>query len=182
MQTDLVHCGHQLLEPPSPWICWFAGLIRHGGQVLDIASGNGRHALWLAAQGYRVEAVDRDAEALSCLHGIDHISVVAADLESGAWPYAGRKFDGIVVSRYLYRPMLPLLADLLQPQGVLIYETFMVGNERFGKPSNPDYLLRTNELLEVFAPRLKVIAFEQGEVSRPKSAEIQRICAINVAG
>ncbi|HEY3326706.1 MAG TPA: methyltransferase domain-containing protein [Novimethylophilus sp.] len=179
MQNDVVHCGHLSHEPPSPWICRFAALIRNGGQVLDIASGNGRHALWLAAQGYQIEAVDRDEEALSRLHGIDNITAVSADLESGAWPYAGRKFDGVVVSRYLYRPLLPLLADLLHPQGVLIYETFMVGNERFGKPSNPDFLLKTNELLGAFAARLKVVAFEQGEVSKPRPAEIQRICAIN---
>ena len=179
MPHDAVFEGHALHEPPSFWICWFAALIRNGGEVLDLASGKGRHALWLAALGHRVEAVDRDEAALSHLCGIANVAAVTADLESGAWPYAGRKFDGVVVSRYLHRPLLPLLADLLHPQGVLIYETFMVGNERFGKPSNPDFLLRTNELLDVFAPRLKVVAFEQGQVSRPKAAEIQRICAIN---
>lgn len=156
--------------------------MRGGGQVLDVACGSGRHALWLAGQGYRVEAVDKDAAALAALRGIEHITPRVADLEAEAWPYAGRHFDGVIVSRYLHRPLLPLLAELLAPQGVLIYETFMVGHERFGKPHNPDFLLKSNELLEAFAPRLSVVAFEQGEVRVPKPAVMQRICAVNLPG
>lgn len=147
--------------------------------MLDIACGHGRHALWLAQQGYQVEAVDKDEQVLSRLRGIENIAPVCIDLESGAWPYRGREFDGVVVSRYLYRPLLPLLAEVLRPRGVLIYETFMVGNERFGRPTNPDFLLEPNELVNVFASRLKVVAFEQGEVQKPKPAEMQRICAVN---
>jgi len=146
--------------------------------VLDLACGYGRHARWLIKQGYRVEAVDRDEQALAHLQGIPHLNAVAADLENDPWPFYGRRFDGIVVSRYLHRPLLPLLADCLRPQGVLIYETFMAGNERFGKPSNPDFLLKPNELLDVFARQLKIVAFEQGSVLKPKPAEIQRLCAI----
>lgn len=174
-----VPLSHHLIEEPSPWICWFSALIREGGEVLDLACGNGRHALWLAQRGYRVEAVDKDEQILSRLRGLENIVPTCADLESGVWPYHGRKFDGIVVSRYLHRPLLPLLPEMLQPQGVLIYETFMVGNERFGRPSNPDFLLEPNELLNVFAGRLRIVAFEQGEVHHPKPAELQRICAVN---
>ncbi len=146
--------------------------------VLDLACGSGRHALWLAAQGYKVEAVDQDEAALEGLVGQDNIVAYGADLESGVWSPLQQGYDAIVVSRYLHRPLLPLLAELLNPGGVLIYETFMVGNERFGRPRNPDFLLKTNELLDVYAPRLKIVSFEQTEVSRPKPAEIQRICAV----
>jgi len=170
---------HAIDEPPSPWVCWFSALIPKDGEVLDLACGNGRHALWLAKHGYKVEAVDKDDQALARLHGIVNVSPNAVDLESGPWPYRDRKFDGIIVSRYLHRPLLPLLAEGLKPQGVLIYETFMVGNERFGRPSNPDFLLKPNELLDVFSHRLKIVAFEQGSVQKPRPAEIQRLCAIN---
>jgi SAM-dependent methyltransferase len=165
-------------EPPSPWICWFSTLIRDKGVVLDIACGGGRHALWLAQQGFNVEGVDRDKAVLSRLSSHDNIVAYEADIESGSWSPLQQGYDGIVVSRYLHRPLLPLLPDLLNPGGVLIYETFMEGNERFGRPNNPDFLLKTNELLEAYASRLKIVAYEQAEVSRPKPAEIQRICAV----
>jgi SAM-dependent methyltransferase len=165
-------------EEPSLWIRRFASRIAPGGRVLDVACGAGRHALWLARQGYRVEAVDRNATALACLSGIHGIQTTTADLESEPWPYVGQSFDGVVVSRYLHRLLLPLLPEVLAPQGVLIYETFMEGNERFGRPSNPDFLLKHDELLEAFSGRLQVVAFEQGVVNRPRAAVIQRICAV----
>ncbi len=103
---------------------------------------------------------------------------IQADLEDGApWPLPGERFDGVVVTNYLYRPLLPTILDALKPGGVLIYETFMVGNERFGKPSNPAFLLRPGELLEAFAG-LAVMGFEEGELAEPKPAMIQRLCAV----
>ena len=164
--------------PPSPWVRRFAPLIPSGGAVLDLASGSGRHARLLARLGYRVEAVDRNAEALAALAGQAGIGTRVADLEHEPWPYGPACFDGVIVTNYLYRPRFDALLDLLKPAGVLIYETFMVGNEVFGKPSNPDYLLRPGELLDRVAPRLSVIAFEQGRVEHPKPACIQRICAV----
>jgi SAM-dependent methyltransferase len=101
-----------------------------------------------------------------------------ADLEGGPWPFAGAHFDAVIVANYLYRPLFEPLAAALRPEGVLLYETFMVGNERYGRPSNPDFLLRSNELLEAFSPRLQVVAFEQGYVARPKPALVQRLCAV----
>lgn len=163
---------------PSAWIGRHTPLIAPGGHVLDLACGGGRHAVWLAQQGYQVEAVDRDATALSAMTRIPGIHLTAADLESGPWPYVGRRFDSIVVSRYLHRPLLPMLAESLAPGGVLIYETFMVGNEQYGKPSNPDFLLREDELMEAYTPRLTIVAFEQGFVETPKPAMMQRICAL----
>lgn len=168
---------------PSPWVARFAPLITRGGRVLDLASGGGRHARLLAAMGFAVEAVDRDPDAMSALAaGVPAISARVADLEAGPWPYYGQAFDGIVVTNYLFRPLLPLLVRALDVNGVLIYETFMVGNERFGKPSNPAYLLRQGELLDMLRPRLAVVAFEQGEVALPRPAMVQRICATRAGG
>lgn len=168
---------HTSLLEPSPWVARFAPLIPAGSDVLDLACGSGRHARLLAGMGQRVEAVDRDADALAALAGIEGIQTRCADLEGGPWPYYGRGFDAIVVSNYLHRPLLPNLFGCLNEGGLLIYETFMVGNERFGKPSNPAYLLRSGELLDLVRNRLRVLAFEQGEVAEPRSAVIQRIVA-----
>lgn len=163
---------------PSPWVTRFAALIPAGGEVLDLACGSGRHVRWLVSRGYRVEAVDRDAVALELLTGVPHVTPREVDLEEGPWPFDGRHFDGIVVTNYLFRPRLGLLLSALNHGGVLIYETFMEGNERFGKPSNPDFLLRSHELLERVAGACTVLAYEQGEVSEPRPAVIQRICAV----
>jgi len=166
---------------PSPWVRRFATLIPAGGRVLDVACGTGRHACLLAALAYRVEAVDRDAQALAALHGRSGLVVRVADLEGDPWPYARESFDGIVVTNYLYRPRLGALLDTLAPRGVLLYETFMRGNVAFGRPANPDYLLQPGELLECVRGRMTVVAFEQGSVDRPKPACVQRLCAIKAA-
>jgi len=163
----------------SPWVQRFTPLVVPGGRVLDLACGAGRHALLLAAQGYAVEAVDRDAAAIAGIVAREpRIAARVADLEGGPWPYYGVAFDAIVVTNYLFRPLMPQIMNALDLNGVLIYETFMVGNEHFGKPSNPAFLLRQGELLEVLRPRLNVVAFEQGEVERPRPAVVQRICAV----
>lgn len=166
---------------PSPWVRRFAGLMVTGGRVLDVASGAGRHARLLAQLGFRVEAVDRDSLALEQLTGEPAINTRVADLEKDAWPYECASFDGVVVSNYLHRPLFGALVQALRPSGVLIYETFMVGNERFGRPSNPDFLLQPNELFDRLHERLTVVAFEQGVVEAPKSACVQRICALAAA-
>jgi len=165
-------------DPVSPWVERFLPLISPGGATLDLACGRGRHARRMAACGFRVEAVDRDAVALAHLSAAaPGVATRLADLEGGPWPYHGRAFDGIVVTNYLFRPLLPLLINALEVDGVLIYETFMVGNERLGKPSNPAFLLRSGELLEVVRRRLSIVAFEQGEVGSPRPAVVQRLCA-----
>ena len=170
--------GPHELQTPSPWVVRWAGLIRPGGAALDVACGHGRHTRHLAALGVRVTAVDRDAAALAELSGLDGVRTVQADLEGAPWPFAAGAFDGVVVTNYLHRPLFLALAASLAPGGVLIYETFMAGNERYGKPSNPDFLLRPHELAEAWRGRLEVVAFEQGRVERPKPAVIQRICAL----
>ncbi len=175
--------------PASPWVVRFAPLVAPGGTVLDLACGRGRHLRLFRALGHPVVGLDRDLGGIADLAGADGVERVAADLEDdrkagsgrdGAWPFpAARRFAGIVVTNYLHRPLLPAILAALAPGGVLIYETFAVGNARFGRPSSPAFLLRNGELLELARDRLHVVAFEQGEVASPKAAVVQRLCAVN---
>lgn len=169
------------LQTASAWVVRWSGLIPAGGRVLDIACGNGRHARVFAARGHPVEAVDRDPAKLASLAGIPRISARSANLEGGQWPYPGERFAGIVVANYLHRPLFPHLLASLAAGGVLIYETFAVGNERYGRPSNPAHLLTPGELLDVVRGTLRVIAYEDLEVSEPRPAMVQRICAIKAS-
>lgn len=166
------------LQSPSEWVKRWAGFIGAGGEVLDLACGSGRHSRYLASAGFRVCAVDRDAQAVAALSGVAGVSVQVADLERAPWPLEGRRFAGIVVANYLYRPLFPHLLEALAEDGALIYETFALGNERFGKPSNPDFLLRPGELLDLVRGKLRVLAYEDLQVSLPKPAMVQRICAV----
>jgi SAM-dependent methyltransferase len=163
--------GHAPLEQPSAWVERWAPLIPKG-QVLDLACGGGRHARFFAARGCDVLAVDRELQA------IPGVRFLRADLEDGSpWPLPGGQFQGIVVTNYLHRPLFAPIAGALAPGGVLLYETFMQGNERYGRPSNPAFLLAPGELWRAFGG-LQVIAFEQGRVRAPKPAMIQRLCAV----
>ena len=164
---------------PSPWVVRFASLIKPQASVLDVGCGRGRHARYIASLGHRVVAVDRDRAALDAIPATIGIDAVEADLERGDWPLRDRRFDAIVVTNYLHRPQFRYLLEALQPDGVLIYETFADGNARFGSPSRPEFLLQPDELLTSFGATLRVVAFEQGETSAP--AVIQRICAVGRA-
>jgi len=161
----------------------WAHLIQARGTVLDLACGGGRHARWFADRGHEVTAVDRDPEAIAGLRGIPGVTGVLADLEGDdPWPLAGRRFCGIVVTNYLHRPLFSRIIESLAEDGVLIYETFAKGNERFGRPSNPQFLLQPGELLDAFGKALTVVAYEQGRQERPKPAMIQRLCALRGGG
>src|SRR6266851_10248040 len=165
------------IDSPSPWVLRWAHLIRPGGRVLDVACGHGRHLRYLSSLGFAVVGVDRDEAALAALSGIGGTQILIADIEAGPWPFAPGEFDGVVVTNYLHRPLFPDLVGALRSGGVLIYETFALGNERYGRPSNPAFLLRPNELLHSVEP-LAVVAFEQGLIAAPKPAVVQRVCAV----
>jgi SAM-dependent methyltransferase len=164
----------------SGWVERWAAYLPASGRVLDLAAGGGRHAAHLAARGLRVEAVDRDLSRLGALAARPNITLRQADLEAAPWPYHDERFAGIVVTNYLHRPLFPLILAALEPGGFLIYETFMAGNERYGRPSNPDFLLRPNELLEVVGEQCRVLGFEQGYTEAPKPAMMQRISAVRL--
>lgn len=163
----------------SPWVRRFAPCLPEGGTVLDLACGGGRHTRLLLDRGARVTCVDRDLSGVADLAA--RVELIAADLESGgagAWPLEGRRFDLVVVTNYLFRPLLPRLPDCLAPGGILLYETFARGQETLGRPKNPDFLLAPGELLDLARGRLTVIAYETGLDRRAgKQAVIQRLCA-----
>ena len=167
------------LDTPSVWVVRWADRALAGGRLLDVACGSGRHARYFAARGHPVVAVDRDPATPERLAGVPRVTARCADLEQGNWPFHGEQFAGIVVTNYLHRPLFPHLLAALAPAGVLIYETFAAGNERFGRPSNPAFLLRPGELLEAVQGALRVLAYEDVFVTDPKPAMIQRICAVN---
>jgi SAM-dependent methyltransferase len=169
---------HDAIADASPWVRRFAPVIPAGGIVLDLACGSGRHSALLASLGHTVLAVDRDISAFEPLKD-GPVQTQELDLEGSDWPLLGKQFSGIVVTNYLYRPFLDELPKMLCNDGVLIYETFADGNAEFGKPSNPNFLLKPGELLAL-AERsgLKVITYEDIYLDQPKPAMVQRICAV----
>ena len=170
--------AHRHNDDPSPWIVRFAHLVRPGSSVLDVAAGHGRHARLFAARGCQVVAVDNDRDALSSLGDIADVTPRGLDLEAGGWPLQGERFDAVVVTHYLHRPTWAELLGSVAAHGVLLYETFMQGHERYGRPCNPDFLLQPDELLNRCAGRLRVVAFEQGDASGgARCAVLQRIVA-----
>jgi SAM-dependent methyltransferase len=171
---------HHEVCAPSSWVVRFALLVPADGAVLDVACGAGRHNRFFRSLGRRVVALDRDVSGVADLHADPDAEIIAADLEDGSpWPLPGRRFAGVVVTNYLYRPLLPALIEAVAPGGVLIYETFARGHERFGHPRNPDHLLKSGELLEAVRGRMQVVAYEHGQIESPRKAVVQRLCATN---
>lgn len=161
----------------SPWVKRWVDSIAPGSRVLDVACGEGRHARLFAGRGCAVTAVDRDPAFAQALAGEPNIDFIDADFEAGVWPLGDHRFDVIVVTNYLHRPLFSALDAALAPGGLLIYETFAAGNAAFGRPSNPDFLLQPRELFDVFGAALRVLAFEDGFIALPKPAMVQRITA-----
>lgn len=170
-------------EPPSAWVRRWSHLVPERGVVLDVACGRGRHARWFYERNHTLALVDKAREAIESIAltiPAQACEAVVADIENGPWPFPGRQFEAVVVTNYLWRPLLPTLRGSLAPGGVLIYETFTQGNETVGKPSSPDFLLRPGELLAL-CQGLRVVAFEDGfepaQQARP-ARFVQRIAAV----
>ena len=161
-------------ESPSPWVRRWAHLIPDRSAVLDVACGHGRHMRHLAGLGHTVTGIDRDPAAIEAVAPLGQ--ALLADIENGPWPLPGRTFGAVVVTNYLWRELLPTLVASVAPGGVLIYETFAVGNETVGRPANPDFLLRPGELLTA-ASGLRIVAYEDGFCDRPERF-VQRIAAV----
>ncbi|MDA0341383.1 MAG: class I SAM-dependent methyltransferase [Proteobacteria bacterium] len=168
---------------PSPWVRRFADLIPENGVVLDLACGAGRHARYFLSLGFQVVLLDRNITAVADLAADEHVELIACDLEDGRpWPLGERRFDGVLITNYLYRPFMKSIVSAVAPGGVLIYETFAQGNQAFGRPSNPDFLLQREELLNFARPQLQVVAFEDIVVDAPKPAAVQHIAAVRANG
>ena len=161
---------------PSPWVSRWANLIPSGHSALDITCGNGRHAVYLAGLGHPVSAVDIDLTLSRFAHATPGIKWTRCDLEGEAWPYPGQEFGAVVVTNYLHRPLFDTLCESLESGGVLIYETFALGQAKYGRPRNPAHLLLPGELLEAVHGRLQVIAFEDVEEAERHRC-MQRLCA-----
>lgn len=172
--TPLTAPSHAVIASPSDWVVRWTRDLPAGASVLDVACGSGRHVRWLSERGMKVTGVDRDAAAVEPLK--PEATIVVADIENGPWPLDGLTFDVVIVTHYLWRALMPKLAASIRPGGRLIYETFAQGHERFGRPSRPDFLLQSGELLKAFA-ELQVVAFEEG-LKREPDRRIQRLCAV----
>ena len=164
------------------WVGRFLHAAPAGGRLLDVACGGGRHLRLALARGWSVTGVDRDLTGIDDLAGDPRVELIVADLEAegASWPLAQRRFAAVVVTNYLWRPVLPGIVAAVADDGLLIYETFAVGNGRFGRPSNPDFLLRPNELIAAVVPRLTVVAFESLRQEAPAAVR-QRIAAVGPA-
>jgi SAM-dependent methyltransferase len=163
---------------PSPWVRRFICGVTRGGTVLDVACGGGRHLRLALAEGLACVGIDRDLAGVADLRGDPRVRLIEADLEQSApLPVAGETFDGVVVTNYLWRPLLPAIVAAVGTAGLLVYETFAVGNERLGRPANPDFLLRPGELIEAVRPRLTPLAYEHVRLADPDRI-VQRIAAV----
>ncbi|HEX2011500.1 MAG TPA: class I SAM-dependent methyltransferase [Roseateles sp.] len=168
-------------DAPSPWLLRWREACRPGATALDLACGSGRHVRHLAALGMRITGVDRDAAALAPLAAVPGLAeTLVADLEAGPWPLAGRRFDLVLVTNYLWRPLLPAIVDAVAPGGWLIYETFADGQQSIGRPARPDFLLQPGELLQACAG-LRVVAYENGfseDAGGVNPRYVQRVAAV----
>ncbi|MBL8520387.1 MAG: class I SAM-dependent methyltransferase [Betaproteobacteria bacterium] len=176
-------CCHHGVDEPSEWVVKAAQLIPSGASALDLACGGLRHARFLASRGCTVVAVDCRPRPAAAAFGpwTERIEYRQTDLEDGSWPLGEEAFDAIVVTNYLHRPLYPYIAAALRPGGLLAYETFAVGNEAYGRPMRPEFLLRPGELAKAFAVTLDVLAHEQVHVQVPRPAVVQRLLARRVA-
>lgn len=166
------------LRPASDWVVRFLHGVPQGGHVLDVACGSGRHLRLALSAGHAAVGIDRDLSGVADLNGDPAVELIEADLEIGnPFPLRGRMFAGVIVTNYVWRPILPDIVACVAPDGVLIYETFALGQETIGRPANPDFLLNPGELIDAVYGRLVPIAYEHMTLSGPRRV-VQRIAAV----
>ena len=168
--------GGELAAGASPWVRRWVSHLLSGSEVLDVACGRGRHLALLSELGHKVTGIDREVADAAALD-LPGVTLIEADVERGPWPLPMRQFDAVVVTNYLWRPLLPTLIASVAPGGLWIYETFMIGHEHYGRPRNPDFLLQPEELRQAADGQLEELAYEQGGEGQPVAAVRQRICA-----
>jgi SAM-dependent methyltransferase len=168
---------------PVPWIVRFAPLVPPGAAVLDLACGAGRHTRLFLERGHPVTGVDVDVSGLDDLRQHPQLEIVQANLEDGSpWPLPNRRFGAVIVTNYLWRPLFGPLLESIEQGGLLLYETFARGNAAYGRPTNPDFLLRPGELIEVVRDHLQIVAYEHGYLESPRPGVKQRLCAARTDG
>ena len=166
------------VQQPSPWVVRFYSGIKRDGHVLDIACGAGRHFALGLSRGMRLTGIDRDLSKAAHFSGTPNVQLIEADLESGgSLPFFTTTYDGVIVTNYLWRPILADIVAAVAPDGILIYETFGLGQEKYGRPSNPEFLLRPGELIAAVAGRLQIVAYEHATLHTPHRI-VQRIAAV----
>ena len=174
---------HPGLKVPSPWIERWAPLVPEGGAVLDLACGGGRHGRLFLDRGHPTTFLDKDVSVMSDLTGVEGAEILEANLEDGSpFPLSGRSFSAVIVTCYLHRPIFADILALVAPGGVLLYETFAMGNEAYGHPARQAYLLEEGELLERVDSRFTIRGYEHGYDEQPKPGVRQRICAVRKGG
>ncbi len=170
------------MQVGSEWVFRWTGLWAPQARILDVACGQGRHLHALYKRGFRhLTGVDRDAQALAGV--AERVRTVVADIENGPWPLPGEVFDAVIVTNYLWRPLVPTLLDSVAPGGWLVVETFAHGQASVGRPARPEFLLQPGELLTwVAAPPWRVVAFEDGfEGDGQVGRYVQRLAAVREA-
>lgn len=166
------------MTPVSPWILKYGSLIPKERPILDVACGSGRHSFYMQDLGYEVVAVDKDITAINANQFQSNISIFEADLERYLWPFSEQIFSGVIVVNYLWRPLFQNIIDSVVPGGVLLYDTFAQGNEKFGRPRNPDFLLAPEELKNLCRKKFDIIDYFHGVTKSPEPAMRQSIAAI----
>lgn len=164
--------------PPSTWVQVHISGASPGGTVLDVACGGGRNMRVALQLGHPVVGVDRDLAGVRDIEQAASVELIEADLETGRpWPLGSRTFAAVIVTNYLWRPILPDIVAAVARDGLLIYETFAQGQERHGRPSNPDFLLAPGELLEAVRGRLMPLAYACATLTNPTRL-VQRLVAV----
>ena len=167
----------------SRWVAENQKFIKRNGLILDLACGSGRNGKFLLEKGFNVVFLDRDISLLGWVPKASRSQVVKHDLENGTrWCFLPCSFDAVVVTNYLYRPIFADLLSIIEEGGVLIYETFSKGNEIYGRPKNPNYLLQPEELIDIVRPSMRIISFKEGYSDEGRKSITQKIVAIKRTG